>query len=127
MTDQLASSLAQSREAIEKLVNLYLDNVPANELDREQLAETVYEGLSDELDRLYRIEATAGVLTGRWEQMAKAADDSCADANPEAEPGVVWVRASRARTYRKTAADLRDVLATGRIPHDLMTTAELGG
>jgi len=68
-----------------------------------------------------------GTLADRWEQMAKAADDSCADVNPEAEPGVVWVRASRARTYRKVAEDVRAVLSTGRIPHDLMTEAELGG
>lgn len=66
-------------------------------------------------------------LAARWEEMAKAADDSCADVNPDAEPGLVWTRASRARTYRKAAADVREVLTSGRIPHDLMTTAELGG
>ncbi|WP_432053671.1 hypothetical protein [Streptomyces sp. bgisy022] len=34
-------------------------------------------------------------------------------------------QATRAPAYRKAAADLRDVLRTGRIPHDLMTDAEL--
>jgi hypothetical protein len=57
--DRIAASLREAREAVEKLINLYFDNVPADELDREQLAETVHEGLSDEWDRLYRIEATA--------------------------------------------------------------------
>lgn len=66
-------------------------------------------------------------LAGRWEQMAKTTDNSCADVNPDAEPGLVWLRTSRAQTYRRAAADLREVLATGRIPHGLMTTAELGG
>jgi hypothetical protein len=33
----------------------------------------------------------------------------------------------RAATYRRAAADLREVLVTGRIPHGLMTDAELGG
>ena len=66
-------------------------------------------------------------LAGRWEQMAKTTDNSCADMDPDAEPGLVWLRTSRAQTYRRADADLREVLATGRIPHGLMTTAELGG
>lgn len=66
-------------------------------------------------------------LAGRWEQMAKTTDNSCADVNVDAEPGLVWLRSSRAQTYRRAAADLREALTTGRIPHGLMTDAELGG
>lgn len=73
------------------------------------------------------LRATLSDLAGRWEQMAKTTDNSCADVDPDAEPGLVWLRTSRAQTYRRAATDLREVLATGRIPHGLMTTAELGG
>jgi hypothetical protein len=66
-------------------------------------------------------------LAGRWEQMAKTTDNSCADVNVDAEPGVAWIRSSRAQTYRRAATDLREVLDSGRIPHGLMTDAELGG
>jgi hypothetical protein len=34
---------------------------------------------------------------------------------------------TRGATYRKAAADIREVLRTSRIPHDLMTDAELDG
>jgi hypothetical protein len=71
--------------------------------------------------------AVLDVLAGRWEQMAKSTDNSCTDVNPDAEPGLVWLRTSRAQTYRRAAADLREVLASGRIPHGLMTDTELGG
>lgn len=58
MTDRTAS-LRAAHEAVENLVNLYFDRVPVEHLDRELLAETIHEGLSDEWDRLYRIEAAA--------------------------------------------------------------------
>lgn len=58
-SDRVADGLTKAREAIDNLVSLYFRNVPTAELDGEQLAETVYEGLSDEFDRLYRIEAAA--------------------------------------------------------------------
>lgn len=52
----VADDLREAHEAIEYLVGLYFDRVAAPEIDREQLAECVYEGLSDEFARLYRIE-----------------------------------------------------------------------
>ncbi|WP_406417959.1 hypothetical protein [Streptomyces sp. NBC_01614] len=74
--------------------------------------------------------STANVLADladRWEQMADQGDaaigqfEGPAAATLDAEVG------ERGRTYRKAASDVRDVLRTGRIPHDLMTSAELGG
>lgn len=64
-------------------------------------------------------------LAERWERMAKAApvlgDDLFID-----EPGPGRrEQIERAATYRKAAADLREVLVSGRIPHGLMTDAEL--
>ncbi|MFB7605237.1 hypothetical protein [Streptomyces gardneri] len=56
-TEHVNASLHEARTAITKLVDLYFDNVPVDELEREQIVETVHEGLSDELDRLYRIDA----------------------------------------------------------------------
>lgn len=126
-TDKAADGLAKSREAIENLINLYLDNVPAAELDREQLAEAVYEGLSDELDRLYRITATADDLADRWERLTKAAPNLGEDLLIDEPTPVQQVQIERATTYGRVAKDLREVLTTGRIPHDLMTDAELGG
>ncbi|MDX3587320.1 hypothetical protein [Streptomyces europaeiscabiei] len=126
-TDKVADGLAKSREAIENLINLYLDNVPAAELDREQLAETVYEGLSDELDRLYRITATADVLADRWERLTKAAPNLGEGLLIDEPTPVQQVQIERATTYGRAVKDLREVLTTGRIPHDLMTDAELGG
>lgn len=67
------------------------------------------------------------LLAERWEQMAKAGPDFDSDLLIE-EPTPVQLRQhERAATYRKAAADLREVLVSGRIPHDLMTTTELGG
>jgi hypothetical protein len=40
---------------------------------------------------------------------------------------VQQLQIERAATYSRAATDLREVLATGRIPHGLMTDAELGG
>lgn len=64
-------------------------------------------------------------LAERWQQMADHGDaaighfDGPAAAILSAEVG------ERGRTYRKAADDVREVLRTGRIPHDLMTDAEL--
>ena len=75
-----------------------------------------------------RLRAQVAVFTTlaeRWEQMADHGDqaighfEGSAAATLDAEVG------ERGRTYRKAASDIRDVLATGRIPHDLMTDAEL--
>lgn len=57
VNDHVNDGLYEARTAIAKLVDLYFDNVPVDVLEREQLAECIHEGLSDEFDRLYRIEA----------------------------------------------------------------------
>ncbi|MEV6806543.1 ATP-binding protein [Streptomyces sp. NPDC051132] len=73
------------------------------------------------------IEVTLTTLAGRWEQMAQGAPDFgdglFVDEATPAQTG----QHERATTYRKAATDLLDVLRTGRIPHDLMTNAELDG
>lgn len=60
-----------------------------------------------------QLRGTLDDLLERWAPMANCADDA-----PEMAHG-------RAHGYRKALADVRDVLRTGRIPHDLMTDAEL--
>lgn len=67
------------------------------------------------------------MLAERWEHMAKAAPD-LGDALLIDEPTPLQLQQrERASVYARAAADLRAVLVTGRIPHDLMTDAELGG
>ncbi|MFE8961798.1 hypothetical protein [Streptomyces iakyrus] len=69
--------------------------------------------------------AALTTLAERWEQMA--ANEGKALQFLEG-PNAEWVADTareRIRTYAKAAADIRNVLATGRIPHDLMTDAEL--
>jgi hypothetical protein len=69
--------------------------------------------------------AALTTLAERWEQMA--ANEGKALQFLEG-PNAEWVTDTareRIRTYAKAAADVRDVLRTGRIPHDLMTDAEL--
>lgn len=64
-------------------------------------------------------------LAERWEQMTRAAPDLGNDLLvDEPTPGQVR-QLERTAIYRRSARDLRDVLRTGRIPHDLMTDAEL--
>ena len=78
-----------------------------------------------EVDTLRQQIAAFTTLADRWQQMANHGDtaigcfDGPAAATLDAEVG------ERGRTYRKAASDVRDVLATGRIPHDLMTDDEL--
>ncbi|WP_030344836.1 hypothetical protein [Streptomyces sp. NRRL S-1022] len=60
MTDPATQQLAETRTAIRTAVDLYLDG--ADGIDRELLAEHLYECLSDEMDRLYRIEAGQATL-----------------------------------------------------------------
>lgn len=60
-----------------------------------------------------KLRATLAELIERWAPMGHCADDA-----PEMAHG-------RAHAYRKAAADVRTVLRTGLIPHDLMTDAEL--
>ncbi|MEU3990177.1 hypothetical protein AB0F24_17675 [Streptomyces platensis] len=70
--------------------------------------------------------ATLTTLAERWEQMAKSAPDFGGDGLFIDEPTPAQVgQFERATTYGRAAADLREVLHTGRIPHGLMTDAEL--
>jgi len=64
-------------------------------------------------------------LADRWELMAANEEAAIPLLEGPAAAQVGAEVAQRAATYRKAAADVRDVLATGRIPHDLMTDAEL--
>lgn len=66
-------------------------------------------------------------LADRWERLTKAAPNLGEDLLIDEPTPVQQVQIERATTYGRTAKDLREVLATGRIPHDLMTDAELGG
>jgi hypothetical protein len=66
------------------------------------------------------------LLAERWEQMAKAAPDLGDELFIDEPTPVQQRQIERAATYRRAAADLREVLVNGRIPHGLMTDAELG-
>lgn len=80
-----------------------------------------------EIRRLRAVETALTTLVERWERMGKNAPDLGTELFID-EPGPGRrEQHERAATYRRTAADVREVLATGRIPHDLMTDAELGG
>ena len=71
------------------------------------------------------LRTTLTTLAERWEQMAGPAPDPDEGLFID-EPGPGQrEQIERAATYRNAAADLRDVLRTGRIPHGLMTDAEL--
>jgi hypothetical protein len=77
------------------------------------------------LAEIQQLRSTLTTLADRWDQMATTGDAAIgtfpgpAAATIDAEVG------ERGRTYRKAASDVRDTLRTGRIPHDLMTDAEL--
>jgi hypothetical protein len=71
------------------------------------------------------LRAALTTLAERWERMATNEEAAIPLLEGPAAEQVGAEVAQRAVTYRKTAADLRDVLRTGRIPHDLMTGAEL--
>ena len=64
-------------------------------------------------------------LAERWERMGKAAPELGDDLFIDEPTPVQLAQHERAATYRRAAADLREVLVSGRIPHDLMTDAEL--
>ncbi|MFD9248461.1 hypothetical protein [Streptomyces bottropensis] len=67
------------------------------------------------------------LLAERWERMGKAAPELGDGLFIDEPTAVQREQHERAATYRRAAKDLREVLTTGRIPHDLMTDAELGG
>lgn len=71
------------------------------------------------------LRATLTTLADRWEQMAGPKPDPSEGLFVD-EPGPFErARIERAATYREVAADIRDVLRTGLLPHGLMTDAEL--
>jgi hypothetical protein len=72
-------------------------------------------------------QAALSTLAERWERMATHEEAAIPLLDGPAGEQVGREVAERAATYRKAAADLREVLSTGRIPHDPMTDAELGG
>lgn len=71
------------------------------------------------------LRASLTTLAERWEQMAKSAPDLGDELFIDEPTPLQFWQIARASTYRRVAADLRDVLRTGRAPHDLMTDAEL--
>jgi hypothetical protein len=71
------------------------------------------------------LRAALTTLAGRWEQMAAAGPDFGDELLIDEPTPVQLQEHERAATYRRAAADLRDTLRTGRIPHGLMTDAEL--
>lgn len=71
------------------------------------------------------LRAALTTLVERWEQMAKAGPDFGSGLLINEPTPVQLQQHERAATYHRAATDLRDVLRTGRIPHGLMTDAEL--
>ncbi|WP_329472659.1 hypothetical protein OIE75_29375 [Streptomyces sp. NBC_01723] len=71
------------------------------------------------------LRAALTILADRWHQMAINEEASIPHLQGPAAEQVGAQIHQRVTTYRKAAADVRDVLRTGRIPHDLMTDAEL--
>lgn len=72
-----------------------------------------------------KVRALLGELADRWEQMAGPAPDPSEGLFVDEVTPAESARVERAHTYRTAAQDLRDALRTGRIPHALMTDAEL--
>ncbi|MFE2563122.1 exonuclease domain-containing protein [Streptomyces mirabilis] len=72
-----------------------------------------------------KLRAALTTLAERWERMAVGVPDLGSDLFVDEPTPSEAARIERAHTYRKNAADVRDVLRTGRVPHDLMTDAEL--
>jgi DNA polymerase-3 subunit epsilon len=72
-----------------------------------------------------KLRAVVDELAERWEQMAKAAPELGDELLIDEPTPVQLTQIERAHTYRRAAADVRDVLRTGLIPHGLMTDAEL--
>lgn len=87
--------------------------------DAEQFA-----ALVDEVHRLrVRVDAAA-TLADRWQEMADQGDTAIGHFEGPAAATLDTEVGERGRIYRKAAVDVRDVMATGRIPHDLMTVAD---
>lgn len=71
------------------------------------------------------LRATLTTLADRYEQMAKAGPDFGDELLIDEPTPIQLQQHERAAAYGKAAADIREVLRTGRIPHGLMTDAEL--
>ncbi|MGW2725632.1 hypothetical protein [Streptomyces sp. NPDC001492] len=71
-----------------------------------------------------KMRAVLADLAGRWEQMADHGDAAIGHFEGPAAATLNAEVAERGHTYRKAAADIRDVLRTGRVPEDLLTSAE---
>lgn len=71
------------------------------------------------------LRATLTDLAERWEQMANRMTASHPAEFYTAVTETELVEETRASVLRTSASDVRDVLRTGRIPHPLMTDAEL--
>lgn len=69
--------------------------------------------------------STLNTLAERWERMATNEGKALASLEGPNAEWVADMARERIRTYTKAAADVRNVLCTGRIPHDLMTDTEL--
>ncbi|WP_406123085.1 exonuclease domain-containing protein [Streptomyces canus] len=72
-----------------------------------------------------KVRALLDDLASRWEQLAGPAPDPSEGLFVDEVTPAESARVERAATYRTAASDLRDALRTGRIPHPLMTDAEL--
>ncbi|MFF4346754.1 exonuclease domain-containing protein [Streptomyces sp. NPDC001530] len=72
-----------------------------------------------------KIRALFADLAERWEQMAKSAPGLGDELLVDEPTPLQRCQIERAHTYRTAAADVRDALRTGLIPHALMTDAEL--
>lgn len=71
------------------------------------------------------LRAVLTTLAERWERMADNEEAAIPLLDGPAAESVANSVCERAHTYRKAADDTRQVLRTGRIPHDLMTDTEL--
>lgn len=72
-----------------------------------------------------QLRATLASLAERWEQLATQGEAAVGHFEGPAAATLDAEVTERSTTYRKAAADVRDVLATGLIPHDLLADAEL--
>jgi DNA polymerase-3 subunit epsilon len=72
-----------------------------------------------------KLRAVVDELAERWEQMAKAGPDFGDELLIDEPTPLQLQQRERAHTYKTAATDVRDVLRTGRLPHALMTDAEL--
>ncbi|MFL6096135.1 MAG: hypothetical protein ACJ71Y_11855 [Blastococcus sp.] len=128
--DEIEAKAAELRERLDRKNPWPSDN------ESHWTAEGWKAGTRNALDKLHvealvaevrRLRALLPDLATRWEQMADHGDTAIGHFEGPAAATLVAEVGERGRTYRKAAADVLEVLRTGRIPHDLMTDAELKG